>query len=83
MLLPSDFCCYFRAGLQTISAPFSSTALRTVFNSGSRNSSSAKIEGFVELPFGSEQLLRKIPFLQNVDFPISATAAAHPLNVPL
>ena len=30
--------------LQTISAPFSSAALNTVFNSGSRKSSSAKLK---------------------------------------
>ena len=74
-MLPNSFWCYFRAGLQTISAPFSSAALNTVFNSGSRKSSSAKLKVLSSC--------WKIPFLQNVDFPISATAPAHPLNVPL
>ena len=36
----------------------------------------SQIEGFVELPFGSGHRIGKIPFLQNVGFPISATAPA-------
>jgi hypothetical protein len=42
-MLPNSFWFYFRAGLQTISAPFSSAAF-TVFNSGLRKSSSAKLK---------------------------------------
>ena len=79
-MLPNSFWCYFRAGLQTISAPFSSTALRTVFNSGSRKSSSAKLK-VLSSCHRSGGLEDPIP--SNVDFPISATAPAHPLNVPL
>ena len=63
-----------------ISAPFSSAALNMVFISGSRNNSSAKLNA-LSSPFGVRYWLRKISFLQNVGFAISATAAAHPLNV--